>query len=105
MTTRPTSAELVHAGLRRCAAARRRVSARYERGVVTAAEWADTLAALHARDARWWSVLARTAVADHTIPLIYIAAVSDAEAAALRAADDWACTAREYTRTAAARVA
>ncbi|MBO4239021.1 hypothetical protein [Pseudonocardia alni] len=105
MSARPTSAELVHAGLRRCAAARRQVSARYDRGALTATEWADFLAALHARDARWWSVLARTTIADHTIPLVYVAAVFDAEAAALRAAADWACTAREYTRNAAARVA
>ncbi|WP_308818412.1 hypothetical protein [Pseudonocardia alni] len=105
MSASPTTAELVHDGLRRCASARRRVSARYERGAVTAAEWADALAALHARDARWWSVLARSAVADHTIPVIYIAAVSDAEAGALRAAADWARTAREYTGTAVARVA
>lgn len=105
MTARPTTAELVHAGLRRCAAARRQVSARYERGAVTAAEWAKALAALHARDARWWSVLARSAVADHAIPLVYVAAVSDAGAGALRAAADWAHTAREYTGTAVARVA
>ncbi|MEU6701561.1 hypothetical protein [Pseudonocardia sp. NPDC046786] len=105
MTARPTTAELVHAGLRRCAAARRQASSRYERGAVTAAEWADALAALHARDARWWSVLARSAVADHTIPLVYVAAVSDAEAGALRSAADWARTAREYTGTAVARVA
>ncbi len=105
MSARPTTAELVHAGLRRCAAARRQVSARYDRGAVGATEWADALAALHARDARWWSVLARTTVTDHTIPLVYVAAVSDAEAGALRAAADWAHTAREYTRTAAARVA
>lgn len=105
MSARPTSAELVHAGLRRCTVARRQVSARYERGVVTAAEWADALATLHARDARWWSVPARTAVTDHTIPLVYIAAVSDAEAAALRSAAGWARTAREYTHTVAARVA
>ncbi|MBP2367236.1 hypothetical protein [Pseudonocardia parietis] len=105
MTARLTTAELVYAGLRRCAAARRQASSRYERGAVTAAEWADSLAALHARDARWWSVLACTAVADHTIPLVYIAAVSAAEAGALRAAADWADTAREYTGTAVARVA
>ncbi|ALE78645.1 hypothetical protein WY02_09580 [Pseudonocardia sp. AL041005-10] len=105
MTARLTTAELVHAGLGRCAAARRQASARYERGAVTAAEWVDALAALHARDARWWAVLARSAVADHTIPLVYVAAVSDAEAAALRSAADWAHTAREYTGTAVARVA
>ncbi|MEU9820896.1 hypothetical protein ACIGG9_10795 [Pseudonocardia alni] len=105
MTARLTTAELVYAGLRRCAAARRQVSVRYDRGAVTAVEWAESLAALHARDARWWAVLARTAVADHAIPLVYVAAVSDAEAAALRSAAGWASTAREYARTAVARVA
>ncbi|GAA1391129.1 hypothetical protein GCM10009613_32990 [Pseudonocardia kongjuensis] len=105
MSTRPTTAELVHAGLRRCAAARRQVSARHDRGALTATEWAGALAALHARDARWWAVLARATVADHSVPVVYIAAVSDAEAGALHAAADWARTAREYTRTAVARVA
>lgn len=105
MTARPTTAELVHAGLRRCAAARRQVTARYDRAALTATEWADALAALHARDARWWAVLARTTVADHAIPLVYVAAVSDAEASARRSAADWSHTARDYTRTAAASAA
>ncbi|KAA1024771.1 hypothetical protein FVA95_17395 [Pseudonocardia sp. EV170527-09] len=96
MTARPTTAELVHAGLRRCAAARRQVTARYDRGALTATEWADALASLHAR---WWAVLARTAVADHAIPLVYIAAVSDAEASARRSAADWACTAAAAAAT------
>ncbi len=102
MSGRPTTADMVYAGLRRGAAARNAVSVRHGRGALTSVEWATTLAALYSRDARWWHILARATVTDHTIPMVYVMAASDAEGAALRAAADWAQSARNYARTTAA---
>lgn len=93
-----TVADLVHAGVRRTDAARVRACARYDRGALPPIEWRTAMAALYAREARWWAVLARATVADHTIPLVYIAAVGAAQSAAQHHAEEWDRGAVEYTR-------
>ncbi|MEU4374811.1 hypothetical protein [Pseudonocardia alni] len=106
MSAPPTVADLVHAGVRRTDATRVRACARYDRGALPPIEWRTAMAALYAREARWWEVLARATVADHTIPLVYIAAVGAAQAAARRHAEEWERGAAEYARlTTTARVA
>ncbi|GAA1846816.1 hypothetical protein GCM10009772_25140 [Pseudonocardia alni subsp. carboxydivorans] len=106
MSARPTTAELVHAGLHRAGETRRVVTARYQRGAITPVQWRTALAHSHAREARWWGVLARVAVQDHSVPLIYIAAVAAAQGAALNDAAHWADSARDHARTTtSARVA
>ncbi|MER5673557.1 hypothetical protein [Pseudonocardia alni] len=102
MTARPTTAELVHAGIRRCSTARCAATDRFQRKAITAMQWRTTLAGLHARDARWWGVLARAATLDQAIPTVFLYAVYAAEGAALREAAHWADSARDHARTAAA---
>ena len=105
MTARPSVADLVYAGVRRTDADRTRVGARYDRGALSPVAWRTAIAALYAREARWWAVLSRATVADHAIPLVYIAAVNAAHTGARHAADDWARSATEHARhTTPARV-
>lgn len=106
MTAPPTVADLVHTGVRRTDAARVRACARYDRGALAPIEWQTAVAALYAREARWWAVLSRATVADYRIPLVYISAVGAAQAAARRHAEEWERGAAEYARlTTTARVA
>lgn len=105
MSDRPTTADLVHAGLRRASEKRRAATARYQRGAITPVQWRTALAHSHALEARWWGVLARVAVQDHSIPQIYVAAVAAAQGAALTEAARWADSARDHARTAAAAAA
>lgn len=102
MTARPTTADLVHAGLRRASEARRAATARYQRGAMTPVQWRSALAHSHAREARWWGVLARVAIQDHSVPQIYVSAVAAAQGAALTDAARWADSARDHARTVAA---
>ncbi|GAA1082060.1 hypothetical protein GCM10009629_24100 [Pseudonocardia alni] len=101
MTARPTTADLVHAGLRRVSETRRAATARYQRGAISPVHWRSALAHSHAREARWWGVLARVAVRDHSVPQIYVSAVAAAQGAALTDAARWAESARDHARTAA----
>lgn len=105
MTTRPTTTDLVHAGIRRCSTARGAATDRFQRKAITATQWRTRLADLHAREARWWGVLARAAVTDHAVPAVLLYAVYTAEGAALREAAHWANSARDHARTAAAAAA
>ena len=96
MIARPSLADLVYAGLRRTDAARSRVDARYDRGALSPVEWRTAMAAVYAREARWWSVLSRVTVADQSIPVVYITAVGKAQAAADHRAEEWARSAEEH---------
>lgn len=98
MIARPSMADLVYAGLSRTDRARSRVDARYDRGGLSPVEWRTAMAAVYVREARWWAVLSRVTVADHSIPVVYITAVGKARAAADRRAEEWARSAEEHAR-------
>ena len=90
MTARPTVADLVYTGLRRIDAARDRLHSCRDRDQVDEAGYRRALAALYTREARWWAVLSRATIGDHSVPLVYITAVSMAHSAARQEAHYWA---------------
>lgn len=99
MSTGPSLADLVQAGLRRTTAARRAVSARHSRGAITAEQWTAALGELYAREARWWGVLVRLTIADHSVPMVYVSAVMAVQDAAAVEAERWFHSAAEHART------
>ena len=101
-TVVPT-ALLVEAGLRRVATAIRTVAPPPPGDVLAHAARARRLAELHARRARWWTVLERDIVGNHDLPMIYAQAAYAAVAAAEREARFWTDTAEDWTARAEQR--
>ena len=88
----------IESGTLQVDADRTRVSDRYQRGALSPARWRRAIGDLYTREARWWAVLGRATVADHAIPLVYIAAVNAAQACARREATTWAHRVAESPR-------
>ncbi|SFN15359.1 DNA segregation ATPase FtsK/SpoIIIE, S-DNA-T family [Pseudonocardia ammonioxydans] len=87
--SRSSVPNLVEAGLRRTSAAMRHAGARYDRGQITLDHHWQMLAALHTRRVRWWTVLERHVLDDHTTPIVLYRAVLDARDNADRDARYW----------------
>lgn len=100
-TAGPPVPDLVDAGLRRVFEAMERARAQRDRGRLTDVEWTVTMALLYTRRARWWAILDRATLLDHTIHSIYYRAVLAAWCNAETTAEQW--TNRATATAAAAR--
>lgn len=94
---RPTVTRLVTAGLDRTTGLIRHTADQRPSTPEGQRTRARRMQVLHSREARWWSVLERAAVADHTLAIVYLRAVVHAGGIAeekarfwREAAEDWA---------------